>query len=106
VADAPRVLEAARVTADGVLAPPSRQLLWTAAFDDQVEASPEWRARLAQSAPADAAWLVERIAGAEPNQARSRLGMLTFAQRVFGDVEPTPPSPCRPAFALAATAPF
>jgi hypothetical protein len=27
VADAPRVLEAARVTADGVLAPPSRQLL-------------------------------------------------------------------------------
>ena len=87
VADAPRVLQTARVSADGVLAPPNRQLLWTTAFDDQIEATPEWRARLAQSAPADAAWLVERIATAESNQGRSRLGMLAFAQRVFGDAE-------------------
>jgi hypothetical protein len=87
VADAPRVLQTARVTADGVLAPPNRELLWTAAFDDQLEATPEWRARLAQSGPADAAWLVERIATAESNQARSRLAMLAFAQRVFGDAE-------------------
>jgi hypothetical protein len=87
VADAPRVLQTARVTADGVLAPPNRQLLWTAAFDDQVEGAPEWRARLARSAPADAAWLVERIATVESNQARSRLGMLAFAQRVFGHAE-------------------
>jgi hypothetical protein len=90
VADAPRVLETARVTTDGVLAPPNRRLLWEAAFDDQVEAPTEWRARLAQSPPADAAWLVERIARAESNQARSRLGMLAFAQRVFGDAEADP----------------
>jgi hypothetical protein len=92
VADAPRVLEVARVTAEGVLAPPNRQLLWAAAFDDQVEAPPEWRSRLAQSAPADAAWLVERIATVDPNEGRSRLGMLAFAQRVFtgADAEADP----------------
>ena len=90
VADAPRVLETTRVTTDGVLAPPNQRVLWEAAFDDQVEAPVEWRARLAQSPPADAPWLVERIAGAEPNQARSRLGMLAFAQRVFGGAEADP----------------
>src|SRR6185503_7511437 len=90
VADAPRVLATARVTADGMLAPHNRRVLWEAAFDDQVEAPVEWRARLAQSPPADAAWLVERIARAESNLGRSRLGMLAFAQRVFGDAEADP----------------
>jgi len=56
-------------------------------FDDQFEAPPEWRARLAASAPVDAAWLVERIATAENNQARSRLAMFAFAQRVFVDAQ-------------------
>src|SRR6185369_306617 len=98
VADAPRVLESARVTADGVLAPPNRQLFWAAAFEDQVETPADWRARLAQSPPADAAWIVERIATAESNQARSRLAMLAFAQRVFADV----PADADPADLLAA----
>ena len=87
VADAPRVLQTVRVGADGVLAPPNRRVLWEAAFDEQVEASPEWRARLAASGPADAPWLVERIATAENNQARSRLAMVAFAQRVFAGEE-------------------
>jgi hypothetical protein len=87
VADAPRVLQTVRVGADGLLAPPNRRVLWEAAFDDQVEASPEWRARLAASVPADAAWVVERIATADGNQARSRLAMVAFAQRVFGGAE-------------------
>ena len=87
VADAPRLLETVRVGADGVLAPPNRRVLWEAAFDDQAATPVEWRARLAQSPPADAAWLVERVANAEANQARSRLGMLAFAQRVFGGAE-------------------
>jgi len=87
VADAPRVLEAVRIGADGALAPPHHRVLWEAAFDDQFEAPPEWRARLAASAPVDAAWLVERIATAENNQARSRLAMFAFAQRVFADAQ-------------------
>src|SRR5258706_7973 len=43
-------------------------------------------------APADAAWLVERIAIVDPNEGRSRLGMLAFAQRVFtgADAEADP----------------
>jgi hypothetical protein len=71
-----------------VLAPPNRRILWEAAFDDQAAghrgvARAAWPSPL----PADAAWLVERIASAEGNQARSRLGMLAFAQRVFGGAE-------------------
>lgn len=87
VADAPRVLETVRIGDDGILAPPHHRVLWEAAFDDQFEAPPEWRARLAASSPVDAAWLVERIATAENNQARSRLAMFAFAQRVFGRAE-------------------
>src|SRR5712691_2929153 len=48
-ADPARVLEAARVDARGVLAAPNREVLWAAAFDDQVNAPPPWRARLEQS---------------------------------------------------------
>src|SRR5262249_25566480 len=61
-----------------------RRLLWEAAFADQVEAPAEWRARLALSPPADAAWLAERIALADSNVGRSRLALLAFAQRLFG----------------------
>jgi hypothetical protein len=84
-ADAARVLDTARVTPEGGLAAPNREVLWEAAFADQVDAPAAWRARLAQSAAADAAWLVERIANVEYNLGRSRLGLFAFAQRVFGD---------------------
>ncbi len=92
VADAPRVLEAARVGADGTLAAPNRQLLWAAAFDDQVDAPADWRARLAQSPLSDAAWLAEKIAGAAPSVSRSRLGLLSFGQRLFGDAPDADPA--------------
>src|SRR4029077_9387862 len=84
LADAARVLEAARGDERGVLAAPSGHALWAAVFADQGEADAEWRARAADSRPADAAWLAERIAGVDPNLGRSRLQMLAFAQRVFG----------------------
>jgi len=92
VADASRVLEVVRVTSEGRLAFPDRQLFWAAAFDDQVDASAEWRTRLAESAPADAAWLVERIAGAPPSVARRRLDLLAFGQRLMADAREEDPA--------------
>src|SRR5262249_37411829 len=71
----------------GVLAFPDRQALWVAAFGDERDADPDWRARVERSRPADAAWLAERIAAVDANVGRSRLLMLAFAQRLFGEAE-------------------
>src|SRR5438552_3449984 len=59
-ADAARVLAAVRVTPSGALAEPSAEALWTAAFDDQADASPPGRARPRPPRRPPRGWTVRR----------------------------------------------
>ncbi len=85
-ADAARLLREVRVGSDGSLAPPAERAFWEAVFDER-KAIPraEWTARVRASAPAEAAWLAERVGTGSPSSRRLRLEQLIFAQRVFGE---------------------
>lgn len=80
--DAARLLRDLRLDDDGILAPPSARGFWTAVFLDTVPGGPS---PIGAAAPADAAWLAERIATGDASRRRLRLGQLAFAQRTLGD---------------------
>jgi hypothetical protein len=78
--DAARLLRQVRLDDDGLLASPSARGFWAAVFSD---VAPDTSSSGAGSAPADAAWLAERIGRGERFRRRLRLEQLTFAQRLF-----------------------
>ena len=93
-ADTARLLREVRVGSDGSLAPPAARVFWEAVFDEGKATSREewappadWAARVRASAPAEAAWLAERIGAGAPSSRRLRLEQLVFAQRVFGEAK-------------------
>ena len=93
-ADTARLLREVRVGSDGSLAPPAARVFWEAVFDEGKAASrkewaapADWAAHVSASAPAEAAWLAERIGAGAPSSRRRRLEQLVFAQRVFGEAK-------------------
>ncbi len=87
--DASRVLIEVRVGPEGSLSPPASQALWRAALAAG-PLQPVSPARLGPE-PADAAWLVEQIAGAAPGAALERLAAFRFGQRVLAAADPSAP---------------
>ena len=93
-ADTARLLREVRVRNDGSLAPPAARVFWEAVFDEGKAASrkeraapADWAAHVSASAPAEAAWLAERVGAGLPSSRRQRLEQLVFAQRVFGEAK-------------------
>jgi hypothetical protein len=82
-ADIARLLREVSLGTDGALASPAARAFWEAVFDEGK--AEEWTVRVRASAPAEAAWLAERIGTGSPSSRRLRLEQLLFAQRVFGE---------------------